>query len=411
MPLEGRTEQIADESVERLGADAPPGHLVARVVAIAAAWTALHVTVVGLLLAPVVPGGGWTFLLLLALVVAAMVVMFRGFRTRVYPSAAKRLLVFRPFWYAEISIFFLSVFGFLGFLAGLPFGRGAAWGRIAILVVAALLLLLFVAGYVGSRSLVVRRIAFAFPDLPEAFDGLTIVQLSDLHVGPHTSRRFLSRVARAVADAKPDIVAHTGDQVDDFGEDVTNFVRAMGGLSAPLGVYAICGNHDVYAGWGQVRHGLAAAGIQVLVNTAVPVERNGARLWIAGTGDPAAAMTFVSRARDAAPDIERTLAQVPQSAFTVALAHNPALWPALAKRGVHLTLSGHTHHGQISIPPLRWCLASTFLPFAMGAYRSGRSVLYVHPGTNYWGLPLRIGAWPEVAVVTLRRAAWGDGTL
>ena len=106
----------------------------------------------------------------------------------------------------------------------------------------------------------------------------------------------------------------------------------------------------------------------------------------------------------AAPDLARTLARVPEGAFTIALAHNPALWPGLAKRGVHLTLSGHTHYGQLSIPSLGWSLASPFLEHAMGAHRLAESLLYINPGTNYWGLPFRIGALPEVTVLTLRRS-------
>ena len=106
---------------------------------------------------------------------------------------------------------------------------------------------------------------------------------------------------------------------------------------------------------------------------------------------------------DAAPDIPRTLARVPAGAFTVALAHNPALWPQLAQRGVRLTLSGHTHYGQLSIPHMGWSLASLFLEHAMGSHVRGQSMLYINPGTNYWGLPLRIGALPEVTLVTLRR--------
>lgn len=99
------------------------------------------------------------------------------------------------------------------------------------------------------------------------------------------------------------------------------------------------------------------------------------------------------------------MAAIPRDGYSIVLAHNPALWPGLAARGARLTLSGHTHHGQISIPALRWCLASPFLEHAMGRYDQGRSVLYINPGTNHWGLPLRLGAWPEVTIVTLRRRA------
>ena len=104
-----------------------------------------------------------------------------------------------------------------------------------------------------------------------------------------------------------------------------------------------------------------------------------------------------------APDVERTLAAVPPGAFTLALAHNPALWPQLAARDVDLTLSGHTHYGQLAVPRLGWSMASLFLELAMGTYRTGDSVLYINPGTNFWGIPFRIGALPEVTVVTLRR--------
>ena len=85
------------------------------------------------------------------------------------------------------------------------------------------------------------------------------------------------------------------------------------------------------------------------------------------------------------------------------LAHNPALWPAIAERGATLTLSGHTHWGQFALPSLGWSLASPFLEHSMGGYERDGALLYIHPGTNYWGIPFRLGTPPEVAVVTLRR--------
>ncbi len=95
---------------------------------------------------------------------------------------------------------------------------------------------------------------------------------------------------------------------------------------------------------------------------------------------------------------------MPEDATVVAFAHNPALWPSLASRGVALTLSGHTHWGQFALPRLGWSLASPFLAHAMGAHTSEDAVLYISPGTGYWGIPFRIGARPEVTLVTLRRA-------
>jgi predicted MPP superfamily phosphohydrolase len=245
------------------------------------------------------------------------------------------------------------------------------------------------------------------PRLPAAFDGLRIVQVSDLHVGPHTSRRHLARAAAAVRHARPDILVHTGDQVDDFARDVEHFVAAFGDMKAPLGVFAVAGNHDVIAGWDGVRQGLADAGITVLVNEAVHIERSGERIWLAGTGDPAGHSWHRGGGASAAPDIERTLERIPPGEPTVALAHNPALWPDLARRGVDLTLSGHTHYGQLAIPEWGWNIASTFLDLSMGIHRQGESLLYISPGTNYWGVPFRIGTPPEVTVLTLKQAAPG----
>ena len=135
------------------------------------------------------------------------------------------------------------------------------------------------------------------------------------------------------------------------------------------------------------------------------VERLGSRLAIVGTGDPAAG---TRRGRvpneSAAPDVERALAHVPPSTTVVAFAHNPALWPGLAERGVALTLSGHTHWGQLALPRLGWSLASPFLEHAMGGHRAGDALLYINPGTGYWGIPFRLGAFPEITIVTLRGA-------
>jgi predicted MPP superfamily phosphohydrolase len=98
------------------------------------------------------------------------------------------------------------------------------------------------------------------------------------------------------------------------------------------------------------------------------------------------------------------MARVPAQTTAIAFAHNPALWPLLAERGVALTLSGHTHWGQFALPGLGWSLASPFLEHAMGVHTQHDSSLYISPGTGYWGIPFRIGASPEVTLLTLRRA-------
>lgn len=373
-----------------------------RVLAFLAVWLGGPWLVVGSWLAPVLPGG-WIVVAAGAAVGAFSVwTLVRGVRGRLYPSASLRLLVLRPFWYALLFLPLLGAATLTGGLVGLPFGMSGELGRWALGAIAALLSVAALIGFAGTRRLVVRELEVAIPRLPMAFDGLRVVQISDLHVGPHTPRRFLQRIYDAIDAARPDLIAVTGDQVDDFARDVECFVRAFGGLRAPLGVFAVAGNHDVYAGWDAVHRGLRAAEFSVLVNRAVPLERHGQRLWLAGTGDPAGAGWPWRGGSAAAPDVACTLAEVPGDEPVIVLAHNPALWPELASRGVDLTLSGHTHYGQLAIPRLRWSMASPFLSLAMGAHRAGRALLYIHPGTNYWGIPFRIGTPPEVAVLTLR---------
>ena len=318
-----------------------------------------------------------------------------------YPGAAFRLLVVRPFWYTQLLLPLVSASGLLGLLLGAPFGKALLVGRILAGSMLLLTGVLCVAGYLGTRRLVVRRVDADVPGLPAEFEDLRIVQLSDLHIGPHTNRRFLERVVNAARALEPDIIAVTGDLVDDRAEDVAAYVRALGSLEAPLGVYMIPGNHDVYAGWEEVEESLRSAHLgTILVNEVKLLHRGGATLALVGTGDPAGGPRGSSRA---APDVERALSRVPESATTIAFAHNPALWPTLAARGVALTLSGHTHWGQFALPKLGWSLASPFLEHAMGAHTEKDSLLYISPGTGYWGIPFRLGASPEVTLVTLRR--------
>ncbi|HYD51148.1 MAG TPA: metallophosphoesterase [Gemmatimonadaceae bacterium] len=361
---------------------------------LAATWGTLLALTVGL--------PGWAVLAvatvaLYTLLPIALFVRWRGWPF--YPSAAFRLLVVRPALYAQLLLPLGAAGGLLGLLVGAFFGEALLVGRAVAGAVLAVGSLILVAGYLGSRSLRVRETEAQVRDLPAELDGLRIVQISDVHVGPHTSSRFLERVVRAVETLRPDLVAVTGDLVDDRHEDVAAYARVLGRLRAPAGVFLIPGNHDVYAGWDHVERGLRRlTDATILVNEARVLERGGARFAVVGVGDPA------GRDGAAAPDVERALARVPAGVPVIAFAHNPVLWPRLARRGVALTLSGHTHWGQLALPRLGWSLASPFLEHAMGAHRDGDALLFIHPGTGYWGIPFRLGALPEVTAVVLRAA-------
>ncbi len=326
-------------------------------------------------------------------------------QTRSYASRWARLLILRPFWYITLALLLLAPLGLLAIIGGALAGRPVTVEQWALAIGGILLAIFLLAGYIGSRKLVVRRLTIPVTRLPAEFEGLRITQLSDLHVGPHTSRRFLTRVRRLVEQSAADVIVVTGDMVDDFAGDVDIYASAFGTLSAPLGVYAIAGNHDIYADWPAVRQRLDRLPLKVLVNDVHLVHRGDARIAILGTGDPAGGSGGTATG---GPDIDAALALVPPSVVTIALAHNPLLWPALVRAGVALTLSGHTHNGQFAIPALGWSLASPFLRHTMGLYREGPSRLYINPGTNYWGIPFRLGTPAEVTAIVLTRDNAGD---
>lgn len=370
----------------------------------ATAWATISVLAAGLF-----PGALVTTLALAAWFTLPLVVVLRWRGWPFYPSAAFRLLVVRPFLYANLMLPLVAGAGILGIIGGGVFRHAIAGGRVFAAIVFVALGVLLIAGYIGSKLLVVRHVDAFVPGLSTRFDGLKIAQLSDLHVGPHTSRRFIDRVVRATHALAPDIIAITGDLVDDRSEDVAIYADLLGELSAPDGVFMIPGNHDVYAGWDDVETALHRANLgTVLVNEARVLRRGNDEIVLVGTGDPAGGRRGASRV---APDIDRALADLPPNALVIAFAHNPALWPSLAARGVALTLSGHTHWGQLALPQLGWSLASPFLAHAMGAHTQDDSLLYISPGTGYWGIPFRIGARPEVTLVSLRTAKTAEAKM
>ena len=364
---------------------------------LAVAWGTL-----GVLCADLHPGAAAAIIVLALYTTLPLLAFVRWRGWPFYPGALFRLLVVRPILYAHLMLPLVAAAGLIGLVGGALFGHALVAGQSAAGAALAMLGCTLLAGYLGAGRLVVRRVDVEVPGLDPEFDGLKIAQLSDLHVGPHTSRRFLRRIVDATRSLAPDLIAVTGDLIDDRSEDVAAYADALGSLDAPLGVYMIPGNHDVYAGWDDVERALRAADLgTVLVNDVKVLRRGRATIALVGTGDPAGGARGTSRS---APDVEKALARVPTGATVIAFAHNPKLWPSLADRGVALTLSGHTHWGQFALPMLGWSLASPFLEHAMGAHVDRDALLYISPGTGYWGIPFRLGASPEVTLLTLRHA-------
>lgn len=245
----------------------------------------------------------------------------------------------------------------------------------------------------------VRRPEITIPALPAAFDGFRIAQISDLHCGPFASGRRVAAWVARVNGLEADVVAVTGDLIASGARFVSVVARELGGLRARDGVFASMGNHDYFTEGDAMADALAAAGLSVLRNTGVELERGGAKIFLAGVDD-----TWTGR-----DDLTAALAARPAGMPTVLLAHDPALFSEAAARGVALTLSGHTHGGQLGVPffSKRWNLARVITRFTTGLYQDGAATLYVTRGLGTTGVPIRLLVPPEITVLTLRRGSTG----
>ncbi len=252
-------------------------------------------------------------------------------------------------------------------------------------------------GALGPPQL--REVEVRLPALPSGARGLTIVQLSDLHIGPTLGRPFLERIVRRVNALEPDLVAITGDLVDGPVERLGEAIEPLRELRARHGVYFVPGNHDHYAGLPGWLRRLGELGVEVLQNRWTLVRAGSAgeaEIVLAGVDDPAARWLGTG-----GPDLERALSGRPEGRPVVLLAHQPGQFDRAAGLGVALQLSGHTHGGQIFPFHL---LVHLFQPYVAGLYRKDRSQLYVSRGTGFWGPPLRLGAPAEITRLVLEAA-------
>jgi predicted MPP superfamily phosphohydrolase len=251
---------------------------------------------------------------------------------------------------------------------------------------------------VEPRRLVVRREELTLPRWPAALDGLRVGVMTDLHSGmPHAGLDAIERAAETLMAEKPDVVCLLGDYIDRralFARpvDAQALAARLGALAAaPRGLYAVLGNHDWYAGARRIGDALEGAGVMVLEDSAAPAGDDG--LWVAGTGD--------FRVRGAR--VERALMPVPEAAPVLLLSHDPDAFPSVPAR-VSLTLSGHTHGGQVGVPLVR----RPFIPshygerFLAGHIEEDGRHLYVSSGVGTSGLPVRFLRPPEVVSLTLR---------
>lgn len=258
-----------------------------------------------------------------------------------------------------------------------------------------------VLGFYGLWSAIripeVRRVTVLLKNLPPAWDGTRIVQLSDLHIGPVQKKAWLSEIVSLTNALDPDLVLITGDFVDGSVAKLREEMTPLADLKSRYGVYAVPGNHEYYSGYKPWMRELSSLGITMLENRSVTLQKKGAELIIGGTTDFGA-----GRFSQEVPNLKKTFEGTDPSGYRILLTHQPKTASQSTER-FDFQLSGHTHGGQIFF---LYPLVSWFNDGLVGGpYKRGDRTIYVHRGSGVWnGFSMRLAIPSEITEMTLKRA-------
>jgi predicted MPP superfamily phosphohydrolase len=261
----------------------------------------------------------------------------------------------------------------------------------------------------GRYNYKVFNIPLKFKDLPKAFDGFKVVQISDVHSGSFDNIEEVERAVGIIQSQSPDLIVFTGDWINSHAEELQPFVHIFKELKAPFGKYAVWGNHDYGRGRDSkdnidiLRQLVNDAGFKVLENENVTIEKDGESIRLFGVenwGKPPFPQIG---------DLQKAKENSPKDAFSILLSHDPTHWDAKVindDHHFHLTLSGHTHGAQIGIEAkwLRWSPSKYIYPRWAGIYKEKGQYLYVNRGFGFLGYPGRAGINPEIAAIELKQA-------
>ena len=267
----------------------------------------------------------------------------------------------------------------------------------------------FAFGFIeGWKRLELKHITFTSPDLPPYFDGYRLVQITDFHLGSFPpGNDFVQKVVDATNNEEPDMILFTGDLVNNQASEVEPYLDTLGQLHASDGVYSIWGNHD-YCEYGN-NHSIGALkrnrrmlygyqeslGWHQLMNEHHVVSHGMASIAVIGVENPGQP-PFTNRS-----NLKKAMKGLNPDMFKIPLSHDPHHWRReVVGKKIQLTLAGHTHAGQLKIG--KWTPARMAFKEWGGAYRIGEQMLYVSSGIG-GSFPFRLGAWPELTVITLKR--------
>ncbi|MFD2248346.1 metallophosphoesterase [Pontibacter ruber] len=285
------------------------------------------------------------------------------------------------------------------------------------LMVAAVPFTAFIYGMVkGAYDYRVKRVTLHFPNLPKAFDGFKMLQISDLHTGSFTSTEPLKQAVEMINKQEADLVFFTGDLVNNVATELTDHMDTLKEIRAKQGVFSVLGNHDYgdYVNWGSREekhrnlqtlidsHG--RMGWQILLNEHRKIEKDGEHIAVLGVENWGNRRGFPKYGK-----LHQAYSGTENSPFKVLLSHDPSHWDGEINqhyKDVDLTLSGHTHGMQfgVNIPGWKWSPVQYVYDQWAGLYKKGQQYLYVNTGLGFLGYPGRVGFLPEITVFELKAA-------
>jgi len=244
-----------------------------------------------------------------------------------------------------------------------------------------------------------KRIIHRSTRLPEAFQNLRIIHFSDLHFGYHMNAERLASIVEKMNEERADLILFTGDLIDNGQADVGQVIPELRKLHAPLGKFAVLGNHDFrHAPESESTNALEQAGFRVLKNQHVELARGDARIAIAGLEDWFGGF----------PNVKDAVSGIPTDRYTILLAHEPDLADEAMKYAIDLQLSGHSHGGQVRIPglPVKWNpeMGQKY-PDGLYTFTGTEFKLYTNRGLGMTFMPIRLFCRPEITIHTIRRQA------
>lgn len=304
---------------------------------------------------------------------------------------APTLEFFYAVGYAWMGVILIAGFVFLcSDIAALALKKLARpWPHLPAATLAVLGLAVTWAIYGGLRNPGLKPVTITVPGLHPSLDGLRIAQISDMHVDSGWKLRQFNAIVQSINAAKPDLILITGDLIDPGITCNEDLREAMANVHSRLGIYGVLGNHEYYYGLDKAIACYEAFGIKVLRNEHADL----GDLKLIGFGD-------IHTERLEPEDIKAVLDKAGNGKFRLVMTHQPVYYPEIAAAGAGLTLSGHTHRGQIF--PFNFFTRLAYKYF-YGTYYIGGSAFYVTSGTGSWGPPLRLLAPAEIPLITLKR--------